>query len=162
MMITWNEVLMGESAAALRRRVGLESQAYRTAVDDFDAAVAARLRVNRTDLRCLEILRAEGAVAPKRLGARLGLTTGSVTAMLDRMERAGHLTRSPDPRDRRRLLVRITQQTERTVGELYGPLLAEGDEVTGRYSEDELRLVAGFLGAARGLYERHLNRVRAG
>jgi len=154
--------MSSEVLAELRRKVGLESQAYQSAVDDFDAAVALRLKINRTDMRCLEILVNEDGAAPKRLASRLGLTTGSVTAMLDRLERAGHLTRSPDPQDRRRLLVRITPETEQRVWGLYGPLIAEGDQVAGRYSEDELRLVAGFLGASRELYERHLDRVRTG
>lgn len=150
-----------ENVEALRTLVGRESQGFQAAVNDFDAAAAIRLGVNETDLRCLEILLTEeGETAPGKLAERLGLTTGSVTAMLDRLERQGYLTRSPDPADRRRLLVRITPQASEKVFVLYGPLLAEGEELVTRFSAQELQTVAEYLRSSRELYERHLAHLR--
>ena len=91
----------------LRHALGQEVQAHQAAVDAVDAAAAAYLHVNRTDMRCLEILYQGEAVLPSQLAAKLGLTTG-VTAMLDRLERLGYVTRSADPSDRRKVVVRIT------------------------------------------------------
>ncbi|MEK2494201.1 MarR family transcriptional regulator [Kitasatospora purpeofusca] len=145
----------------LRETVSVEVQALQSAVDAFDEAAAAVLGVNRTDLRCLELLMQQDSAGPGRLGQALGLTTGSVTTMLDRLERIGYLTRSADPSDRRKVAVRITDEARQKAWELYGPFATEGGEVLKAYSAEELALLAGFLRGSRSLYERHLARVRA-
>ncbi|MER7132504.1 MarR family winged helix-turn-helix transcriptional regulator [Streptosporangium saharense] len=146
--------------SALRAELGEEIQAGQAAVDAFDEAVALCLGVNRTDLRCLEILAREGSVTPSVLGAGLGLTTGSVTAMLDRLERVGHLTRSPDPGDRRKVVVRATPEVLARVAELYGPIVERGGRMVAGYSDEEVRVVLGFLRSSRALYEAEIERVR--
>jgi DNA-binding MarR family transcriptional regulator len=135
-------------------------QTLQSTVDAFDEAAAAVLGVNRTDLRCLEILVRQDPVTPGVLGPALGLTTGSVTAMLDRLERLGYLTRSPDPSDRRKVSVRITEEARQKTWKLYGPIATEGDGVMEGYRAEELELLATFLRRSRELYERHLTRVR--
>lgn len=70
-------------------------QAYQSAVDDFDRELARLMGVNETDLRCLEILFAVEEITPRELSRQLGLTTGSVTTMLDRLEKLAYLTRTP-------------------------------------------------------------------
>jgi DNA-binding MarR family transcriptional regulator len=151
-----------ESLEAQRRRVAEDDQAYQAAVNDFDAAAAAALGVNRTDLRCLEILLTQQKTAlPSQLGVRLGLTTGSVTAMLDRLEQLGFLTRSPDPSDRRKVLVRATPKASRRVlREIYQPLAVEGLEAIAHYGAVELAVVSDYLRRGRMLHERHLARIR--
>ncbi|WP_188194207.1 MarR family winged helix-turn-helix transcriptional regulator [Nonomuraea sp. SYSU D8015] len=149
-----------DSWEVLRRTVGEEMQALQAAVDTYDDAAARVLGINRTDLRCLELLTQHPALTPSRLGAELGLATGSVTAMLDRLERLGHLTRSPDPTDRRKTLIQITDTARQRTWELYGPFVAEGDTLMKDYTTADLELLAGFLRRNRDLYERHLARVR--
>ncbi len=156
--VTW---MSSENLDAVRQELGLEDQAYQAAVNDFDAAAASTLGVNRTDLRCLEILLQQQAALPSQLGARLGLTTGSVTAMLDRLERLGFLTRAPDPRDRRKVIIRATPQaTQKVWVEIYQPLVTEGFGDIAHYSAAELAVVSDYLRRGRQLYERHLARVR--
>jgi DNA-binding MarR family transcriptional regulator len=135
---------------------------YQAAVDDFDREVARLLGVNETDLRCLEILVQEVAEAtPRLLADRLGLTTGSVTSMLDRLERMGYLTRSPHPSDRRKLLVRATDVATRRAWELIGPLVTEGQEhLLTRYSVEQLDLITDFLTHASNLQHAHIQRLR--
>ncbi|MEV0646749.1 MarR family transcriptional regulator [Phytomonospora sp. NPDC050363] len=144
----------------LRATLGAEVQANQSAVDAFDERAATILGINRTDMRCLEHLLSAGEAAPTELGAHLGLTTGSVTAMLDRLEKLGYLTRSPDPGDRRRVVVRATEVIRDRAGGIYQPMVEEGDRLTVDYTEEELELVIGFLRLTRGIYERQLERVR--
>ena len=144
----------------LRAALSAEMQALQAAVDTFDEAAAAVLGVNRTDLRCLEVLTQEEAVAPSALGTALGLTTGSVTAMLDRLEKLGYLTRSPDPSDRRKVAVRATDAARQKTWELYGPFATEGEGLTRDYSDEQVALLTDFLRHSRSLYDRHLARVR--
>jgi DNA-binding MarR family transcriptional regulator len=137
-------------------------QAYQASVDDFDRESARLLGINETDLRCLEILmREEPGATPRLLADRLGLTTGSVTSVLDRLEKAGYLTRAPHPSDRRKLVVRATETAVQRAGELIGPLLADGQErLLSRYSARQLDLIAEFLVRARDLQETHTQRLR--
>lgn len=149
-----------DSWRELRRAVGEEMQAMQAAIDAYDEAAARALGVNRTDLRCLELLNQHTALTPTRLGAELGLATGSVTAMLDRLERLSYLTRSPDPTDRRKTFIQITDTARQRTWELYGPFVTEGDALMKDYTTADLELLAGFLRRNRELYERHLARAR--
>jgi DNA-binding MarR family transcriptional regulator len=144
----------------LRTRLGAAAQAYQLAVDALDGAVAEHLGINRTDLRCLDLLWQAGSATPGVLGARLGLTTGSVTAMLDRLAGLGYLTRSPDPGDRRRVIVTLTDRARAEAWRIYGPIAEEGAKGVEAYSEQELCLLTGFLEAGAQLQEKHRRRVR--
>lgn len=69
----------------------------------YDELVAARLGINRTDLRCLDLLHETGTMSAGPLAVGSGLTTGATTRMLDRLERIGYIRRLPDREDRRRV-----------------------------------------------------------
>ncbi len=99
-----------DSRDELVATLGQAVRANQATVDAFDEATAQKFGVNRTDLRCLDLLMKElgGETTPGQLGTRLGLTTGSVTAMVDRLAKLGYVTRSPDPTDRRKVVVRPT------------------------------------------------------
>jgi DNA-binding MarR family transcriptional regulator len=89
------------------------------------------------------------------------LSTGAVTTVLDRLERAGLARRVTDPADRRRVLAEITPETSRLVEEIYAPLASAGAQELERYSEAELALLRDFLRRGRALQEEHIERVRA-
>jgi DNA-binding MarR family transcriptional regulator len=152
---------MSSDLPEARAAVGAATQALQSAVDAYDEVAALVLGVNRTDLRCLEILIERESVTPSVLGPAVGLSTGSVTVMLDRLERLNYVTRSPDPSDRRKVIVRITDEARRRAWELYGPIVQDGEAILDDYSAEELRLVTGFLRRSRELYERHLAQARA-
>jgi DNA-binding MarR family transcriptional regulator len=153
---------MSSELPAVAAKLGEGMERYQASVDDFDREVARLLGVNETDLRCLEILIQDVPEAtPRVLADRLGLTTGSVTSMLDRLEKAGYLTRSPHPSDRRKLIVRATEAATQRTWELMGPLVAEGNQrLLRRYSAEQLDLITEFLASARDLQEAHTRRLR--
>jgi DNA-binding MarR family transcriptional regulator len=138
-------------------------RAYQAAVDDYDRALAHTLAVNETDLRCLEILLEElPEASPSRLAERLGLTTGSVTTLLDRLEKAGYLSRAAHPTDRRKTVVRVTPEFQERAYALMAPLVEEGQRMIGEhFTPDQVALIIDFLGRATTLQERHTERVRA-
>ena len=128
-------------------------------------AVAERLGINSTDLRCLGIATTEPGLTPSRLAELAGLTTGAITGVLDRLERAGFVRREADPADRRRLRVQVNVGRVADLHGYYEPLLARLDglsdglepatrEALGTYLESlaaALREEAGRLRvAARG------------
>jgi DNA-binding MarR family transcriptional regulator len=142
--------------------LGVAIERYQAAVDDFDREMARILRVNETDLRCLEILIQEDAeVTPRLLAARLGLTSGSVTAMLDRLEKLDYVRRAAHPNDRRKVIVTPTDIVVRQTRDMIEPLLAEANEgLISRYSAEQLALVADFLTRAGDLQQEHVERLR--
>ena len=91
-------------AAAMAAR--LQQNAY----DRFEDAVAGYFGVNRTAMRCLEVLDRLGQQTAGEIATQTGLTSGAVTAMLDRLERAGLVRRLADASDRRRVLVQMTDR----------------------------------------------------
>jgi len=88
-----------------------------------DQAVAEAIGLNRTDMRCLDVIQREGPVPAGRLADETGLTTGAITTVLDRLERAGFARRTRDPADRRRVLVELAPEARSGAGDYYGRAL---------------------------------------
>jgi DNA-binding MarR family transcriptional regulator len=87
----------------------------------------------------------EGCNRPKDLARCCGLTTGGMTVVLDRLEKAGYIKREPNPDDRRSLLIRGIPAKTRKLEAIYrskGELLAG---VVSRYNEGELELILDFF-----------------
>jgi DNA-binding MarR family transcriptional regulator len=128
--------------------------------DIADQVVADYLGLNRTDTRCLDIIERLDGVSAGRLASEAGLSTGAVTTVLDRLERAGHARRVQDPGDRRRVLVELTPAARRDLQELYAPLADATMRQLEGYTTDEVSLVRDFLRDNRRLNEAHAERVR--
>jgi DNA-binding MarR family transcriptional regulator len=135
-------------------------RALQRAVDHYDELVASRLEINRSDLRCLDLLHQSGTMTAGQLAAGSGLTSGATTRMLDRLEQAGYLRRRSDRGDRRRVLVELTPRARALAGELYGSL---EDAAAGlsRYSPDQLALLREFLEGGRRMYEQRAAHLQA-
>jgi DNA-binding MarR family transcriptional regulator len=89
------------------------------------------------------------------------LTTGAITAVIDRLERAGLARRVPDPADRRRVLVEATEKAFGLAMELMvEPMRALYLPMAEGYSEDDLRLILDFTRRGRELQERHAEWLR--
>src|SRR3712207_916497 len=82
---------------------------YTSAVLRHAAATAKRMGLEASELAALEHLQAAGAINRKRLGERLSMSPGAITAMIDRLDRRGYVERVPNPEDRRSALVNITK-----------------------------------------------------
>jgi DNA-binding MarR family transcriptional regulator len=138
-----------------------EVRMSQVATDRFDQAVADALGLNRTDMRCADVLEREGAVTAGRLAKATGLTTGAITSVIDRLERAGYARRVRDETDRRRVLVEMTPEVlERSRG-FYAEHQKLSERLYRRSSEHELRLLLQFVRAGRELNEREAARLEA-
>ncbi len=128
--------------------------------DIADQVVADYLGLNRTDTRCLDIIERLDGVSAGRLASEAGLSTGAVTTVLDRLERAGYARRVQDPSDRRRVLVELTPAARRELQRLYAPLADATMRQLEGYTTDEVSLVRDFMRDNRRLNEAHAERVR--
>lgn len=133
---------------------------FQDATDLVDDAAAELLGVNRTDLRCLGLLTG-GPMTAGTLAERSGLTRGAMTTALDRMERSGLARRTPDPDDRRSVLVGLTPRAIAEFETIWGPIRDEGLRVFEAWSTEELDAALRFLEASRIIQEAHAARIRA-
>ena len=111
----------------------------------FGQAVASRVGVSSSDLECLDFLVMEGRVTAGRLAELTGLTTGAITGVIDRMEKAGLVRRERDEEDRRKVYVAIVPEAIAKVGRFYEPLQKAVTKDWEGYTDAELRLLVRFL-----------------
>ena len=112
----------------------------------FQQAIADRLGLNTSDLMCLSILSDVEPLTAGQLAEATGLTTGSVTVMIDRLEKAGYARREKDPGDRRRVIVRpVRERIERDIAPLYAALGTAWERALERYSTQELGVILDML-----------------
>jgi len=141
--------MSNETRADLIAAIGKAVQAFQDATDSFDEAAAARLGINRTDLRCLGVVAARGPVSVGEIGRAVDLTRGAATTALDRVERAGYVRRIRNPEDRRGVLIVMTDAGRAATGAIWAPMVAAGDVMLSRYSLAELRTILRFLEESR-------------
>ena len=126
--------------AAGLRRTGALMQLMGTAAAD-------KIGINATDLNCLNILSFSGHMTAGELARATGLTTASITGVVDR----------------RRVVVQINlARAMKDVGTIFAPMLRSWREMAARYSDDELRLIVDFYGRMEQVFREHLLRLRGG
>jgi len=131
-------------------------RASQTADDVFDETAVSFLGIGRSDGRCLDIVDRLGRCTAGRLAAESGLTTGAVTALIDRMERAGYLKRTRDTADRRKVWIEATDRAREMNRRLWGHLSTVLIPLFGRFTLEEIEAIADYLEI--GTY---INRQRA-
>ncbi len=129
--------------------------------DAFDTVAAERLGVSDSDMRCLNIIENSRGITAGELATRSGLTAGAVTGVIDRLGKRGYARRVPDPSDRRRVRVEVTQAFYRAAERIWGPIAADWQAtLSEHFASDELELIISFLRSAGDLGRRHLERLR--
>lgn len=140
-----------------------EARHFSTSTVLFHQVIAERLGLNPTDHKCAEILSRTGPLTAGELAEHTGLTTGAITGVVDRLERAGFVRRDRDPEDRRRVIVRPVWGTEveRKVGGLFASLQASFAEICGSYADAELRVILDFMERCRAMNHDEARKLRA-
>lgn len=147
------------SKAQLIGELAREIREEQEDVQAFDEAAAKLLGINLTDLRVLGIVGRLGRVSPSQLAAEARLTTGTITALVDRLEGSGYARRSRDTADRRRVFVELTDLARERMAPIWEPIAEEGLEFAERYSAAELELLVRHRRTARELLRRHRERL---
>jgi DNA-binding MarR family transcriptional regulator len=126
----------------------------------FDNVAAARLGVNRTDLNGLDIIQRMGPITAGDLATETGLTTGAVTAVIDRLEQAGYARRVRDSEDRRRVMVEVTDEFYDLAEGIWAPMFQDWAAFMNRFTVDQLELIVRFMHEGNEVARRHIDRVR--
>jgi DNA-binding MarR family transcriptional regulator len=113
--------------------------------------VAARFGLNTSDLECLDLIYLRGHASAGELATATGLTSGAVTALIDRLERAGYVERTNDPTDRRRREVRILAEAIAPIQAVYQPMQTRMFKLWSSYSARDLAVILDFVSRSTDL-----------
>lgn len=128
----------------------------------FHEAIAERVGLNASDQRALDLLLKTGPISAGRLAELTGMTTGAITKVTDRLERAGFVRRLPDPRDRRKVIIQVElEYTGRTFGPLFASMGQSFRELCAPYTIEELTIIHGFMLQAMENLQKQIRLVRS-
>jgi DNA-binding MarR family transcriptional regulator len=111
----------------------------------FHQAIADRLGLHPTDHKCADLIDRHGAMTAGALADLTGLTTGAITGVVDRLERAGLARRALDPHDRRRVVIELVDNKRKEIAQLFKGIGQASSELLQRYTDDELALLLDFI-----------------
>jgi DNA-binding MarR family transcriptional regulator len=125
----------------------------------LNIAIAHQLAMPLADVQCMGLL-ADGPSAPGDLAARLGLTSGAMTKVLDRLERAGYINRAADPSDRRRITIAADPDGLARLAAHYAPMGEKMSRYLDQLSTADLAAVLAFMRAGREAADEEIARIR--
>jgi DNA-binding MarR family transcriptional regulator len=137
------------------RSLGDLARKFSTQTVLLHEVIAQTVGLNATDTRCLSLIRfhPEGMVTAGWLADLTGLTTGAITHILDRLEKRGFVERVRDTEDRRKVFVRLRPENFEELSSQYEALGKSYMKLVDRYSDEELKLIFGYLEGMSGMTE---------
>src|SRR3954464_1057649 len=128
----------------------------------FHAAIADRLGLNPSDHKCADLIWNEtGPITAGRLAEVTGLSTGAITGVVDRLEKAGFVERVPDPDDRRRVVIQGTKDGRAPdMRHLFTPIMEGTATLCDSYSNEQLALIVGFMQRCGAVTEAQIQHLR--
>ncbi|WP_338448123.1 MarR family transcriptional regulator [Niallia oryzisoli] len=126
----------------------------------FQQNIAQSMGLVHTDLKTADILNETGPLTAGEISQITGLSTGSVTALLDRLEHAGFIKREKDPNDRRKVIIVPIKEQQDLIKARYSSISKTTKEYCQRYDEKELKLILQFTTDITHIIEEEINKVR--
>ena len=133
-----------DARARLVERLNEAMRAQSTQTVLLHTVLAARLGLNATDHKALDVVARRGPLTAGQIAEHTGLTTGAVTGVIDRLEKAGMARRSSDPGDRRRVVIEVAPEGLAKLEPLFASLTRRMEELASQYSDQELELLCTF------------------
>jgi len=133
------------SKQELEKQVVIAAGEYNTSSALLRNATSRKLDLNTADMECLSLLFLKNISTPTELSRYTGLTTGSTTAMLNRLEKAKLITRKPNPNDGRGILIEVSENLSETLRPTFADIQKVQNKLIASYSAKELKTIADFL-----------------
>jgi DNA-binding MarR family transcriptional regulator len=138
-----------------------EFRRFRVQMGFFEQAVAERLGMNRTDLHVITLLHDAGSMTAGEIAQATNLTTGAVTAVIDRLEKSGWAQRERDPADRRRVVVKLAVERRRRIAQVFQPMLRRSAEIYSQLTAQDRAVLLAFLRKAYPMLHNETAKLRA-
>jgi DNA-binding MarR family transcriptional regulator len=129
--------------------------------DAFDDIASEILGINRTDMRVMDIVDRKGRATAGEVAKEAALTTGGITAVVDRLEKVGYLRRVRDPEDRRRVWLEVTPEVHERSWPIWGPLSDRWQSRAGNLSREQLEFILEFLAEGNEMMAGEIERLQA-
>ena len=126
----------------------------------YQHKIAEQLDVYNHDWTTIDMLSETGPITAGELGRRVGLTTGSVTALVDRLERAGYVKRERHPKDRRSIMIVPQYEDKSEVQHVYETLNQHMTELTNQYTAEQMETIQSFLKATTAILDNEIERKK--
>ena len=120
------------------------AQTFSTETALFHQAAAEKLSLGVTDLKTISTLQQEGPLTAGQLAERLNLTTGAVSNVIDRLEQGNFVKRTPDPNDRRKVIVTFNQEKLSYTNNVFRSMGEAFEKLLETYSIEELEFLIKF------------------
>lgn len=151
---------MSSEQARLIREISDRIRSTTQRAAQMNVTAAGAIGVNPTDMQCIQLLQ-HGPLTAGELARRTGLTTASITTAIDRLERAGFVTRTRDADDRRRVVVELDEdRVGADVVPVFLPVVTAWREAMAGYDVRDLRLIAEFLDRVEQAIDGGIRRYR--
>ncbi|MEV6554943.1 MarR family transcriptional regulator [Nocardia sp. NPDC051756] len=134
---------------------------FASAMVNFHAATGKLLGLSAVERKCMDTLRILGPVPAGTIAEHTGLTTGAVTGLVDRLEKAGYAKRTRDPLDRRKVRVELVpnERVDELLAEVFVPFGTEMAELMTRYSPAELQAIRDWIDRTTDILVRNTQRI---
>jgi DNA-binding MarR family transcriptional regulator len=153
---------MSKEREELLRELEVENRSSTAEGVFFLQAVAQRSGMNLTDLQCVNVLTSTGPITAGQLAEMTGLTTGAITGVINRMERAGYVRREKDPGDRRRVVIRpVLEELERAGASFFGSQGRAWDALMSGYDDRDLAVFLDLMRKSNAMIRKETARLRA-
>jgi DNA-binding MarR family transcriptional regulator len=139
---------------------GQALRVFGSQMESHTQAIGAVAGIHPTDLNVLDLLDQHGDVTAGRLAELSGVTTGAMTGVLDRLETLGYVERRKDPLDRRKVVVRVTDDRRDTLAAMYEPMKTRLEELLSTYSTAELAAITDYAERAATIMAEEVAQLR--
>ncbi|MCJ8010416.1 MarR family transcriptional regulator [Paenibacillus sp. KQZ6P-2] len=126
----------------------------------FHQLISEKLDLNATDHKCLDFLNHSGQVTAGQLAELTGLTTGAVTSVIDRLEKAGYVVRDKDPNDRRRVVVKPAPEGATHIAPMFQSVMQSTLKILSQYNEQEMELILDFIRKCNEMTLEEMNKLK--
>ncbi|MFF1818568.1 MarR family winged helix-turn-helix transcriptional regulator [Kribbella sp. NPDC058245] len=136
---------------------------FATAIVVFHETVGRLLGLSSVERKCLDVLDRLGPVTAGAIAEHTGLTTGAVTGLADRLEKAGYARRTRDPHDRRKVLIELVPNERRAqlTAAAFGPFGADMAEAAAKYTPAELAVISDWVATTTDILVNNTRRITA-
>jgi len=143
----------------LKNRVVVDSRENGISYTLFRNAIGKKLGLNTTDFEGLDLIFFRGVATPSELSKYTGLSSGSTTAMIDRLEKSGLVTRQNNPNDRRGTLVTINKEEALKVRPLFTSARIAQNMLLDGYSTRELEILSDYFRRSAAMFDKERQRL---
>lgn len=125
----------------------------------FRQAIAQTEGINAVDMECLDFLWEKDSATAGELAKMTGLTTGAITSLIDRLEKAGFVKRERDVNDRRKIIVKLIAERIKEVQKLYFEFVTDVNKVLPKYTDKEIEAIVDWKRNIASIYEKQIKRI---